>query len=188
MQKFKHIKMKKINFSDKFCLTQAVLDGLKTMTRRIVPQSVIDKYSMMEDFTIIDDAKYNTDEVIAVAQSYKDCINDILIAQRYKTDIVTLAFMRSKGWNNKMFVCSKQMPHHIRITDVKVEKLQDISDIDCLAEGINYYEQKGFSWCSTGKIFDTPSDAFASLIDKISGKLTFQSNPWVFVYEFELVD
>lgn len=30
-------------------------------------------------------------------------------------------------------------------------------------------------------------DAFATLIDKVSGKGTFDSNPWVFVYEFEIV-
>ena len=28
--------------------------------------------------------------------------------------------------------------------------------------------------------------AFATLIDKVSGKETWASNPWVFVYEFEL--
>ena len=33
--------MKKIMFSDKFLLTQAVLDGRKTQTRRIVSQSLI---------------------------------------------------------------------------------------------------------------------------------------------------
>ena len=33
----------------------------------------------------------------------------------------------------------------------------------------------------------TPITAFAALIDRISGKGTWKSNPWVFVYEFELV-
>lgn len=35
---------KKMMFSDKFCLTQAVLDGTKTMTRRIVSPSIINSY------------------------------------------------------------------------------------------------------------------------------------------------
>lgn len=30
--------------------------------------------------------------------------------------------------------------------------------------------------------------AFAALIDKVSGKGTWDSNPWVFVYEFKLID
>lgn len=36
--------------------------------------------------------------------------------------------------------------------------------------------------------FDTPREAFAALIDKVSGKGTWESNPYVFVYEFELID
>ena len=34
--------MKKIMFNDQYCLTKAVLEGRKTQTRRIIPQSVID--------------------------------------------------------------------------------------------------------------------------------------------------
>lgn len=38
------------------------------------------------------------------------------------------------------------------------------------------------------KLFDTPREAFASLIDRVSGKGTWDRNPFVFVYDFELVD
>lgn len=34
----------------------------------------------------------------------------------------------------------------------------------------------------------TPHEAFAALIDKVSGKGAWESNPFVFVYEFELAD
>lgn len=40
------------------------------------------------------------------------------------------------GYNNKMFVIANAMPHRIRITDIKLERLQDISDEDCAKEGI----------------------------------------------------
>ena len=33
----------------------------------------------------------------------------------------------------------------------------------------------------------TPHEAYAALIDKISGKGTWERNPYVFVYDFELV-
>lgn len=62
-------------FNDRYDLTEAVIGGRKTQTRRIVPQSVIEKYSMMEDPTIIDDARYDVGEIVAVAQSYVDCGN-----------------------------------------------------------------------------------------------------------------
>lgn len=38
-----------------------------------------------------------------------------------------------------------------------------------------------------GLVYDTPQQAYADLIDKISGKLTWERNPYVCVYDFELV-
>lgn len=102
----------------------------------------------------------------------------------------------SAGWNNKMFVKSYACKHHIKITNVKVERLQDISDEDCLKEGII----KGKCGSESTHFMDvyyvpkdkqpycTPRDAFAVLIDKVSGKCTWESNPFVFCYEFVLVD
>ena len=100
------------------------------------------------------------------------------------------------GWTNKMFVKADLMPRHIEFTDRKVERLQDISDEDCLKEGIYedsgddkfppsiFYEFEG----NKDDGFDTPREAFAALIDKVSGKGTWDSNPYVFCYEFVLVD
>lgn len=93
-----------------------------------------------------------------------------------------------------MFVRAEACKHHIRITDISVERLQDISDVDCLKEGIwraNNVGLKGTTYWYHGLInssFRTPQEAYASLIDRISGKGTWSSNPYVFVYEFELVD
>lgn len=99
------------------------------------------------------------------------------------------------GWTNKMFVKADLMPRHIEFTDRKVERLQDISDEDCLKEGIYedsgddefppsiFYEFEG----NKDNGFDTPREAFAALIDKVSGKGTWESNPYVWAYEFELM-
>jgi hypothetical protein len=85
------------------------------------------------------------------------------------------------------------MPHRIRITGVKVERLQDISEEDCLREGLLAGKQEpkmyGFKLPKgTVLSFMNPHDAFAALIDRICGRGTWQSNPWVYVYTFELVD
>lgn len=184
---------KKIMFNDKYGLTQAVLDGRKTMTRRIVPQSVIEKYSLMEDFTIIDDARYNVGDIVAIAQSYESIYNEKGLETM---DMLVLGLKNHKGWQNKLFVAAGEMTHHIRITDVKVERLQDISDEDCLREGINASNSHeigyGIPWvyefAKSKMVYLTPCEAFAALIDSISGKGTFNSNPYVFAYEFELVD
>ena len=104
--------MKKIMFNDRYGLTRAVLDGRKTQTRRVVPQSVIEKYAMLEDPTIIDDARYDVGEVVAVAQSYIDCGN----LPDYELDEEGLPIMPTKsGYFNKMFVRADLMPNKIRI-------------------------------------------------------------------------
>lgn len=195
--------MKKILFNDRYKLTDAVLSGRKTQTRRIVSQSVIDKYSMMEDFTIIDDARYNVGEVVAIAQSYASIADyyqdphNASCAEHYELNVGKSSCYcceEHPGFRNKMFVAADRMIHHIRITDVRVERLQDISDEDCIKEGIRDYstpneKRFGFSDFERETIvaFRTPREAYAALIDKVSGRGTWNPNPYVFVYDFELV-
>ena len=203
--------MKKIMFSDKFGLTEAVLSCRKTQTRRIItcPKSFKGEwvagfhvYRRQSDNAILEypcmyDAderdfdegqilpKYKAGEAVAVAQAYREIAHpDGFLDERYevKDEFVS-------GWTNKMFVRADLMPHQIRITDVRVERLQDISDEDCLAEGISNSEN---GYCTIACMSDSPTFfnprfAYAWLIDKISGKGTFERNPYVFVYEFELI-
>lgn len=183
--------MKKIMFNDKYGLTQAVLEGRKTMTRRIVPQSVLDYYLYeAEDPTIIDAAKYDIGEVVAIAQAYKD-------VPPYKGHPECSHHRDlAAGWNNKMFVRPCFMPHFVRFTDIKVERLQDISDEDCLREGI-YEDAEEHGGLYTTPFYDfygneengfyEPREAFAALIDKVCGKGTWKRNPYCFCYTFELI-
>lgn len=194
--------MKRISFKDSggMNLTQSVLSGLKTMTRRAVTEWVeIDAIAYAEgksEFArvkfeyILKHSPYKVGDVVAIQQAYKEVYREVFgdaIAQNMSK--------RTAGWTNKMLVAASMMPHHIRITDVRVERLQDISDDNCLREGINemvesqyipavYYYGDG----SDGIFFDTPRAAFAALIDKVSGRGTWESNPLVWVYSFELVD
>nr|DAD63791.1 MAG TPA: hypothetical protein [Caudoviricetes sp.] len=210
--------MKKIMFSDKYCLTQAVLNGTKTMTRRFgrfEPDArMFDEIFNIEGgfndkgrwiFTlynkngdIIGDIipHYNVGEVIAIAQPYKDIIECLPMYSSAMLDEVGMPRKEYKaGWANKMFVKADLMPHHIRITDVKVERLQDISDEDIIREGVwKFYDNKNLFYVSKNigyaptVAFPSAREAFWYLIDKISGKGTWESNPWVIAYSFELVD
>ena len=211
--------MKKIMFSDKLGLTKAVLEGKKTMTRRIInPQPTYDTLKGMYwkggyygiGFDNPDDAyknfisgtehnkscnRYRVGEVIAIAQSYETVYYENIFKSQRPNSIDGLG---SPGWTNKMFVSADLMPSAIKITDVKVERLQDITDEECLKEGIESFSAFGKpesyiftdnknkiypkGWCTK------PREAFALLIDKVSGKDVFSSNPYVFVYEFTLID
>lgn len=218
--------MKKIMFNDKYGLTQAVLEGRKTMTRRICKYDRPDEswdivFPVFEskdydnegnlisplfgafgwknkdgDFTGWNNPLYKFCEVVAIAQNYRDSGYDPGSLNRHPKDLSVRGLMKdSAGWNNKMFVKSYACKHHIKITNVKVERLQDISDEDCLKEGIIHV-----STFLGQKIYHTPhvngsylstnvaQEAFAYLIDKVSGKGTWEGNPFVFAYEFVLFD
>lgn len=204
--------MKKIMFSDDYCLTKAVLDGTKTMTRRSFARfepdaRMFDEICNVEGgfddkgrwiFTaynengdIIGDMipPYQVGEVVAIAQSYKDILPNAdfeMVGDRFITE--------SAGWTNKMFVRANLMKRHIMFTDVKAERLQDISDEDILKEGVwqrfktsLFYVSKNVGYAPY-VAFPTAREAFWFLIDKVSGKGTWESNPLVVAYSFELVD
>ncbi len=185
--------MKKIMFDDRHGLTKAVLEGRKTMTRRIVNfdrvhtliPGRIAKCCLMY-------APYKVGEVVAVAQSYKNLNEDGFVPPEWLDHTCE----SSAGYNNKMFVRADLMPERnlIRITNIRVERLQDISDEDCLREGI-FWDYGDYPYMATKMYkynekeeYIHPKAAFAALIDKALGKGTWKSNPWVFVYEFSLVE
>lgn len=196
--------MEKIMFNDRYELTAAVLERKKTMTRRVMnpqPDRFEGSVPIGIDVNYFGisrpiNPKYTVGEIVAVAQSY----GKIGYSSTQPIPNVNRDYDWAEdtaGWNNKMFVRAELMPHQIRITSVRAERLQDISEEDCLKEGINigsepirkgghfYYfddDMKDERIC-----FDTPREAFSALIDKISGKGTCESNPWVWVYEFELI-
>jgi len=206
--------MKKIMFNDKYGLTQAVLDGRKTMTRRIIPCPKTYKGNPVRGFRITgskdirlsveicvydescDDfvpmyiqPKYEVGEVVAIAQSYESVYHEYGLETM---DMLVSSLKYNAGWTNKMFVKAEYMPNHIKIINIKVERLQDISDEDCLREGIKE-DFKGVQYSFDSNIgfcgqypYNTPREAFAALIGKVSGKGTWESNPYVWVYEFEL--
>ena len=214
--------MKKIMFNDKYGLTQAVLEGRKTQTRRMLNPTMFfqrletyegwsnedisawkrscnrrfyeaqgDTLHQMIDYAL-SSSRYKLGETIAIAQSYKDIHAEIL--REVGDWDLKKEFLQSKGYKNKMFVRAEKMPHAIRITNIRVERLQDISEEDCMKEGIWRDDNIGLEGTTywyhglANSSFRTPQAAYASLIDSISGKGTWESNPYVFVYDFELIN
>ena len=208
--------MKKIMFNDKYGLTQAVLEGRKTQTRRVLNPTMLFKrlktyegwskddisawksscktrlyeaqgaeLQQMLDYAL-SSSRYKVGETVAIAQSYADITPQV--------DWVKCITRKEEiGWNNKMFVRAEDMPHHIRITKIRIERLQNIKSEDCLKEGIWRDDNVGLEGTTywyhglANSSFRTPQDAYASLIDSISGKGTWASNQYVFAYEFELI-
>ncbi len=200
--------MQKIMFNDRFSLTDLVLSGRKTQTRRIIkglkkgefrcfsPHTNWAEFSGTNQITVIAPL-YCIGEKVAVAMSYKSIYERVSktweYAEEYKREHENLA-----GWNNKMFTNTKMPFATIKITNIRIERLQDISDEDCLKEGIridesddidDFYYFENFSRRGLNNIgyYADIREAYADLIDKINGKGTWASNPYVWVYDFELV-
>lgn len=217
--------MQKIMFNDRYGLTEAVIEGRQIMTRRLINPMPKDCATVHkncwganwseEPMSLVVDqdtggiyceycgngvrfwdggyhnkTRYKVGEVVAVAQSYEQAGID----PECHIEGGQLA-KEHAGWRNKMSVCAKLMPHQIRIIGIKCERLQDITDAECLKEGVRvefarngmpmYYYFDTKRWREVW--FDTPREAFASLIDRVSGNGTWDRNPWVLAYEFELL-
>jgi len=124
-----------------------------------------------------------------------------------------------KHWSNKLFMPAKAARFFIEITGVRPERLQDISEEDCIKEGISQgvtclganmpdgsksdlslwglvmsnslrlslSETPQLAYSSYFSLKETPQKAYAALFDKINGKGTWDSNPWMWVYDYKLV-
>ena len=156
-------------------------------------------YDGCEPYTICKvKPQYKVGEVVAILQPYEEIANTFY----GQDEVFRLGFIRQveeahellkddiKGWTNKMFVKADLMPHQIRITNIRIERLQDISDADCIREGIYFYNcgtDHGYKVHGIRGTFPTPYSAFESLIKKLSGRKVWERNPWVFVYEFKYI-
>lgn len=217
--------MKKIMFNDRYGLTDAVLRGDKTMTRRIMmtPKKFKGKEELrleyhrrlgekvFYDCVVCDDyghelgqfpLPYDIGDTVAIAQTYNRAgwqPTVLLYQEKRKNGKVVwcgdMEFQHTAGWTNKMFVNPNLMPWQIVIDNLLFEQLQDISESDIMCEGIMkgefmntcdryYYDYWGD--VANHITFRNPQLAYQSLIDRICGKGTWDSNPWVVAYSFHV--
>ena len=204
--------MQKISYNEQYGMQQAVFEGYKEMTRREPifedikePRTEFDTRGhlcLYDGDRLVHVSRYALNEEVAIAQRYCDIANDPFFKNQCAADLLSVKWdiAMSKGWSNKMFVKAWLMPRRQIITDIKAERLQEISEEDCLKERIQEYfpyidrdpndKVRTFQYFKDGKIrhrISPASKCFAHLIDCISGKGTWDRNPWVFAYSLELV-
>ena len=213
--------MKKILFNSRYGLETAVIERRKTMTRRIVrcPKTFRGASDVELEFRtrpgadfyfdcVVTDGDgrelgqlplpYELGEVVAVGQTYEragwkpDTLLEAHFVKNGVRQVGDLSISQLSGWRNKMFTYPTMMPWQVQMTDLWFEHMQDISDEDCLREGVERwldgYIVSGLMERSgrNNRVFDTPREAFAALIDRINGRGTWQDNPWVVAYTMDL--
>ena len=116
-----------------------------------------------------------------------------------------------REWGNKIWYCADGEPRSgqwtrprpsihmprslsritLELTDVRVERLQDISEADALAEGVTPKWEPGCSGrlmeAIGGFSFRPAASAYADLWEQINGAGSWDANPWVWALSFKRV-
>lgn len=196
-------KIKPILFSTE--MVQAILAGRKTQTRRLTGLEIPNQKPSSYEFL-------GWDKNIAVFKSpegkFRDCEpryreGDILWVRETTADLRgTFRYRADNDSDLKLFTGWKPSIHmpkeaariFLKVTNVRVERLQDISEEDAIAEGIASFNH-GFGGSPRGVWYRDykhlshncrPRDSFRTLWQSINGKKhPWDTNPWVWVYTFE---
>ncbi|WP_394521668.1 hypothetical protein C1N60_08765 [Pantoea sp. SGAir0184] len=189
-------------------MVRAVLDGSKTQTRRMLTPrqlKMIDTaaaigecYPLESGYQHENSQSYYREwcpfgavgDRLWVRETFGFSIRSVggspheqVVYRASKPDAVRLYDCNGKPdpmkWTPSIHMRRKYSRITLEITGVRVERLQDISDIDAIAEG-----------CSTADMRsgDSARDVYARLWSSIYGADSWQANPWVWVIEFKRVE
>jgi hypothetical protein len=177
-----------------FCgpMVRAILDGRKTQTRRVIKPQPADGF---------DDEVLEACASVGVMTAYRP--GDILwVREKHsflvrKPDDVDLPAVwywadgpvERGDWTKpspSIFMPRWACRLFLRITDVRAERLQEITDADAIAEGIGLFANSLTIDCDT----ESPRRVFMGLWDSLNAKrgYSWSSNPWVFRYGFSVLD
>jgi len=192
-------------------MVQALLEGRKTMTRRIkglekfneAPDSwrydgfcEEDKTHYMElissdgqftekYFEVV--CPYKVGDVFWVRETfYKTVAEELNGAFFYKADVDKLGW--TFKWKPSLFMPKEACRIFLKIKSIKVERLHDISEEDAIAEGVNCLHPFYEDYLEKASFFHLASESFITLWKKINKKESWNHNPFVFVYEFEQIE
>jgi hypothetical protein len=191
--------MKPILFSTE--MVQAILAGRKTQTRRVMGVSG----ALYPNETVADwvvrwkvEPRYHKGDILWVRETWQTVPSEDGEGYAY----VYRASQNGRDWEDNtegwkwrpsIFMPKEAARLILKVTNVRAERLQDISEEDARAEGVGdpyeyqhpmYYDYKMFDGVSCGIC------AFAGLWESINAKRGYgwETNPFVFVYEFERVE
>jgi hypothetical protein len=202
-------------------MVRAILDGRKTMTRRIVHR--LRRFGVVTEFGTSDTKGYDwhfrdkrmhwndlrheelltylpyaPGDVLWVREGLKFNESDFVC---YAADMSPVTALVPTGYTfTRNSMPSIFMPRWasritLKVTAVKVHRLQEITEEDAKAEGVErlksgrgYYSAKhGRAAVHFGVYHDYAAEAFADLWDSIHGPGAWDANPWCAAYSFERI-
>lgn len=197
--------MKPILFNTE--MVRAILEGRKTVTRRVVKDmDIINGWDCEADGTPIAYIDQATGDSYPPTMPCPHHPGDILWVRETWAKSMAGTFMYRaddkaimvERWHPSIHMPKEAARLFLRVTDVRVERLQDITDYR--AEGIHPSEacEECFAVCGGCDPLNSPTgcdneiDAFAGLWDRTVKPADlplygWEANPWVFVIEFERI-
>lgn len=188
-------------------MVQAILAGRKTQTRRVVKQAQgwdpIWKPTLINETHLDGIPRYEMRTGAQYSLPFFKCpygkVGDVLWVRETWAPIIddtgdrigfyhcTDTDIYSGPWKPSIHMPKAACRIFLRITNVRVERLQDISEEDAIAEGIGK-DKKGWWQDYTHPYragYMVAKNSFRSLWHSINGEQSWKDNPWVWVVEFE---
>lgn len=180
-------------------MVRAILDGRKTCTRRICKDA--NEYTVPDmDFYDADRRTYavhnyadkeHTDKLSTAERTCPICPGDILYVREtwkkapngyyYYEDWQRNDIADVTKWKQSIHMPKEAARIWLKVTDVRVERLQEISGEDLIKEGIDLFQS---SYVRVA--FDEFKNIWNSTIKKSDiDRYGWDANPWVWVIEFE---
>lgn len=208
-------------------MVKAILDGRKTQTRRVVNKEYLDMadiddnniYVPREDGGYVNIlnmtwSKYKVGDVLYVRETFNTFSNitmDNEVGVIYKADNKEVIlpcnrdyeceYVFNDKWKPSIHMPKKYARIFLKVTNVGVERLQDISDEDCIKEGIVevtkdnqvfkfcIYDKKDYSSTPWQDMPKNPQEVYKNLWNSTAKDgYKWEDNPYVFVYEFERIE
>lgn len=101
---------------------------------------------------------------------------------------------RIERWGPSIFMPKAAAQIWERVISIRVERLQDISEVDCVAEGIeligarpNGIDQGWKCYTDNESMYFSPKSSYESLWESINGPCSWPANPWVWVIETKIL-
>ena len=186
----------------------AILEGRKTQTRRVLkqqPTNFIDDENRDVNpvpcvrkgdnlFEAVPQTIFNED-ILWVRESwqYSDDLDEpYLYKEQCKEEYLPEYFSRMK-WKPSIHMPKEACRIFLKVTNVRVERLNEIREGDALAEGVAIRENEiGIDvyndYLKPESYWMCPENSFRSLWQSINGPESWEENPYVWVYEFERVE
>lgn len=185
------VKQRPILFSGS--MVRAILAGQKTQTRRVLKQSVEFEFLRVKDKCPYGQAG----DLLWIRETWRPALSESHECVAYRADMRCSCGKEmpqpdcNTRWKPSIFMPRTAARIFLEITEIRLEKLQDISESDAIAEGITDCCIDSEQWQLYGKkgiyngITREPVTSYSTLWDSINGdRRPWQSNPFVWVVEF----